>query len=362
MIIARQLVTKMRQKDFYQILEVDYNAGPRAIQLAFHRMAKTYHPDKNPGDRQAEERFKQISLAYKTLSHPVRKSHYDLKLYYGTTTRTKYNVRRGYARARAYKTAKRTYTKRARILGGVSVVVILLVVLSISFLLIRYNSTYNFHRGLSNFQNQRFSAAYFNLKHSLGPLNPYQAAAHLLMADICFYQQADNNLTIEHLNKALEANPTDSIKARLYFLKGKVDYQREQYNRAYLWFEESIRLLPALDSAYWQLAEMDTFIFGRFQAAREHYNTLTKLNDGYFDAFIGLAYCNHHLGRHQEAIEAIDQSLTIRHDVPVAYYLKAISAQLLDQKSTACDNFRYAGNLGLQAAQDSIEVYCDTIK
>ncbi len=65
-------------KDFYQILEIDKNASGDEIKSAFRKKAMKYHPDKNPDDKEAEEKFKEINEAYETLSDPVKKQHYDI--------------------------------------------------------------------------------------------------------------------------------------------------------------------------------------------------------------------------------------------------------------------------------------------
>ncbi len=58
----------MRKKDYYQILGVSRNATLDEIKKAYRKIAMRYHPDKNPGDKRAEERFKEASMAYQTLS------------------------------------------------------------------------------------------------------------------------------------------------------------------------------------------------------------------------------------------------------------------------------------------------------
>ena len=55
-------------QDFYEVLGVNRQASQAEIKAAFKRMAMKYHPDRNPGDKQAEETFKLINEAYHTLS------------------------------------------------------------------------------------------------------------------------------------------------------------------------------------------------------------------------------------------------------------------------------------------------------
>ena len=67
----------MEYRDYYKILDVPRTAGADEIKKAFRKLALQYHPDRNPGDKQAEERFKEINEAYQVLSDPQKRSRYD---------------------------------------------------------------------------------------------------------------------------------------------------------------------------------------------------------------------------------------------------------------------------------------------
>ena len=67
----------MDYKDYYQILGVDRKASAEDIKRAYRKLAMQFHPDRNPGDKQAEERFKEINEAYQVLSDPQKRSRYD---------------------------------------------------------------------------------------------------------------------------------------------------------------------------------------------------------------------------------------------------------------------------------------------
>ena len=68
----------MADKDFYKVLGVAQGANEAEIKKAYRNLAKKYHPDVNKGDKTAEDRFKEISEAYETLSDPKKRQEYDM--------------------------------------------------------------------------------------------------------------------------------------------------------------------------------------------------------------------------------------------------------------------------------------------
>ena len=65
------------KRDYYEVLGVDKSSDEQTIKKAYRKLAKQYHPDMNPGDQEAEKKFKEINEAYAVLSDSEKKARYD---------------------------------------------------------------------------------------------------------------------------------------------------------------------------------------------------------------------------------------------------------------------------------------------
>ena len=67
----------MEKRDYYEVLGVDKKASADEIKKAYKKMAIKYHPDRNPGDKEAEDKFKEAAEAYEVLSDDNKRARYD---------------------------------------------------------------------------------------------------------------------------------------------------------------------------------------------------------------------------------------------------------------------------------------------
>jgi len=67
----------MAKRDYYEVLGVSRTASKEEIRKAYRKLAMKYHPDRNPGDKEAEEKFKEAAEAYEVLSDEQKRAKYD---------------------------------------------------------------------------------------------------------------------------------------------------------------------------------------------------------------------------------------------------------------------------------------------
>ena len=106
----------MAKQDYYEILGIKRDAKPEEIKKAYRRLARKYHPDVNPGDKAAEERFKLMSEAHDVLSDPKKRSVYDRFGQYSENLADA--AARGAGAVRARRGAGQRYRRAARCVGS----------------------------------------------------------------------------------------------------------------------------------------------------------------------------------------------------------------------------------------------------
>ena len=67
----------MSKRDYYEVLGVGRTVNDQELKSAYRKLALQYHPDRNPGNKEAEEKFKEISVAYSVLSDPEKRAKFD---------------------------------------------------------------------------------------------------------------------------------------------------------------------------------------------------------------------------------------------------------------------------------------------
>ncbi len=358
--------------DYYQILGLDRSATPEDIKLAYRRLAKKYHPDRNVGSRHAEEKFKEITEAYKVLSDTSKKAVYEFSeanqnhpwvnsFTYQERDRGAGNNKKTKSTFNYHLHNKPTASnrKKNRIIFTTSILVILLILATVTLTLLRYSSNYYYNTGLQNYKEKEYAAALQNVNQSFSFLGTERTEAYLLAGKILTNHYKDYNAALEYINKGLGIEGKNLIKAELYYLKGKCLKAQKQFKSAYTNYKLAAVMDLNLDSLYHDLASLNCFVFKNYDDAIKYYNTLISINPSFAEGYIGRAFSYQKLGDHQKAVTDLKALIALDRQNATAFFMKGISEQALNHPSLACEDLKQAVILGSEKAFELYKKTCN---
>lgn len=396
-------------RDHYQILGVPRTASQESIRVAFKKLALKYHPDRNPNNRVAEEKFKEISHAYDTLSNPEKRARYDLILSYSDATA--YYTKKsdaGYENVYKYKKRKPatrpykyefgwTYIKHQMMAFGFVFIVAILV--------LTFQAIYNYQvekekarqeairtsrleAAVLNFRTGNYKASFDSIQHLIkvypGEFDIRDSKRKLLkeikaIAENNFnkgaYKEAASNYKV-----ATQYEEPYLVHQRLYF-KLAICYEKlEEYqkaadilNRILIQDHENIKLNVELGKIYGTMLNNYTKAMEYYDRARRRVRyTLRsaygnayeivinpeKLPDIYYEVYHGRSYVNQKLGNYEEAIKDSNWAIFFRRNSKDDYLIRGNLYHDLGENRNACEDWVTARNLGSEEAEKALKAFC----
>lgn len=351
--------------DYYEILKIEKSASKAEVRQAYRHLAKQYHPDLNPGNKQAEENFKLINEAYKILSDEYKKAFYDLSMLYdaqGSPAPRENYPNNSYGRQRryqpVYKKDKVVYSKKAYfqaflLLGGLVIFAFIATIL-----MNKYSSYYYYKEATKYAENGQYYSALSNLDHAITDFGSKNSEASILASEILIHKFQQYDEALGYIKTGFGFASLPGEKAQLFYLKGLCFKNKKQYKDAYHQYKLSLNYAPSFDSIFYEMGEMNTYVFKNYADAIKNFNTLLAINKGFSDAYFGRAYCYQQLGEHEKAIHDFERFIQLNDSEGMAYYLKSLSEIQLQQKEAACKDLWMAAERGISVANDLIFVYC----
>jgi DnaJ-class molecular chaperone with C-terminal Zn finger domain len=284
-------------ENYYDILGIPHSADLTTIKAAYKRLAKEFHPDRNPGNPDAEETFKRINEAYRTLSDPVRKLNYDAKI----------TLIPLYAAAAAY---EREATRRQRYQQW------------------RKKQTgYYYKLDKEYFKNQALaflvfiviSGFFFGLVH----------AAEYFMKQKHLAQWRANSRSLKEVNSLFGAGQYEQAFRMIESLK-KGD-------------PREFRFIYVNDSLVNELRSMADKEFNEkdFELAITHYLTLQEFEKPVrFETLRKLSLCQYYVGNYKESLQALKHLHNQRPwDLELVYQIAIIALDQMDDPQEALQYF-----------------------
>lgn len=351
-----------RYQDYYHVLDVNYNATPEDVKLAYRQLAKKYHPDVNNGDRDKEEMFKLVSEAYVVLSDVDKKASYDLSLLLGLYEEEKaHAARRATARSQpqyAYRRPTVTYSRKTYVGMTALVLVLVAAIFAVPLSLSRYSSEYHYDKGLEYYQNSQYYAALNSLERSIVDFGSKNVESCLLAGTILKDEYGQYDYAIEYMDRGLDLSSTDGEKVQLLYTKGLCLRANADYHGAIRQFEEALTLWPEYDSLYYAIASIYAFDLDQYDQAIASFDQLSRVNKKYPETSYGKAYCYYKTHQYEFALYYINSYIDSRNIDADAYILRAKIEEKQGNHQSACEDIKKASRLNSGEANNLAESYC----
>ncbi|MBC7921916.1 MAG: DnaJ domain-containing protein [Ferruginibacter sp.] len=289
--------------DHYQILGVSQTASKEEVKTAFKKLALTLHPDRNPNNPEAEERFKQVSAAYQVLSHDEKRAVYDLKQYYTTLPPPPEptDAREDQRVPPPVRGRRRRYPANSRA---------------------RPVSRVEYPPGYERKMTILFGIGFVTF----------------VVALVFFYNYMNRSRN-EQLYRAAVAEGK-SYSAMLKYSE-VLGYDREFWQ------------------AYYQRGELRIALLGDYQNAHRDFDAAIHYAEQPTAAmFYNRGLCSYQLKAFDAALTDLDQSLRLDARRGEAYYLRSLTRLVRRDTTGACQDWQNAVRRGVNYPEDSLAAYC----
>ncbi len=367
--------------NYYEILEVSQYASQTEIKAAFKKMAVRYHPDKNPDDKAAEDKFKLVNEAYQVLGNEYKKSVYDQRLFYkdegksyqGSTGTNGGTQKRYYTsyRRRTYK-GYNPYNPQLHLLALGGFVLSLVFVWLIYTLIENHYSDKNYKLAFDLYKNKQYQAA-FDKVHEAILQNDTNVQAYylrgLLLANhfnepknalYCFNRciiYGRDAATPERNNYTLGELPD------FYLQRAKCFYRTASYAQAIKDFEEVLKIRKDDEKNEEEILATvgDIYLFkqNNLSLANKYYQKILDKKPTHTAALLGRAVVHFNLRNYKFCIGELERlAVTETQNSNLYYFLGSSYLIYKKDTTTACQNLKQAANLGKSEAEILLKKCC----
>ncbi|NEM96300.1 tetratricopeptide repeat protein [Pontibacter burrus] len=362
------------EQNFYTVLGIAPAATPQEVKQAYKQLAIKYHPDKNPGNKAAEDRFKLVNAAYQVLSNPNKRARYDLKLQYlrerervVQQQQAYYNERYRYTRHpapvseryyRPIRTEDRKFVRKDLYITIGFIAGILLFSVLLKTVMDHIASEDKYKTALSYIADGKYSSAHSLLSDAIN-FKPEHSAAYKERGRIELNVFEDYEAALQDFNQAIAYEKQPS--AEVYFMRGVSRQHLASYQQAEEDLSTAIVLNEKLWDAYLSRGEVRLFYLKKYKPALSDLSTYLRYGTDTKKRVEALTY----RGFGYYKIEAwklseddYRRALALDEKNGRLHWLMGRTKIELQEPDSACIYFNQANDLGYSAAILDLRANC----
>jgi curved DNA-binding protein CbpA len=347
-------------QDHYQTLGISPSATSGQIKIAYRRLALKYHPDRNPGDSNAENHFIAVTEAYEVLSDPVKRHKYDHGISFDDDDfAPDYTQRRPPPQYYyKYKPEKIVYSRKDYALAYTAVGIMIIVAVVLPLYLLQLTSTKYYSLAVDNYFQGKYYSALHNIDLSIKDMSSHNDEACALASVILVHRLQKYDYALRYIERGLGYHPNDSLASELHYLKGICHAKLSEPQAALNEFSLVKNYSTAYDSSLFRSAVILIFNQHNLDSAQSIIDQLLSRNhDNYSAEYLkGIVYEQKSEPHH--AYEVFSNLINKPFNKAAVYFHLAQSEIKLNLTDSACAHLQIASDFRLLEAQQLLALYC----
>ncbi|MBB6609509.1 DnaJ domain-containing protein [Pontibacter sp. Tf4] len=362
------------EQNFYTLLGITPAATQQEIKQAYKKLALQYHPDKNPGNTLAEDRFKLINTAYQTLSNPGKRARYDLKLQYlrerqrmMQQQQAYYQERYRYTREpapvseryyRPIRTDERKFVRKDAYITLALVGGIVLFSLLLKVVMDHIASEDNYKTALTYIADGKYSSAHSLLTDAIH-FKPGHSEAYKERGKLELNVFEDYEAALQDFNQAIAHEKEPS--AEVYFMRGVSRQHLASYLQAEEDLTRAINLNERLWEAYLARGEVRLFYLKKYKPALSDLSTYLRYSENEqkrIDALTYRGFGYYKIKAFKLSEHDYRRALALDEDNGRLNWLMGRTKIELQEPDSACIYFNKANDVGYSAAILELRANC----
>lgn len=355
-------------ENYYHILGLPNYASEEEIKRAFKKLALLYHPDRNPNNIEAEEKFKLVNQAYQVLSNPLQKRRYDEILLYDNYRYAfsfKQPERQQEPPQRQYKPPQTAYQtwrmergkqERQAIIISIAVVVYFFVVVTAFFQLY---ARLQYLWAVESYENKQYEQALHYLRACTGADHGY-GRAYFLKGIIYMEYKDYNGEAVANFTLAIKN--TYEVPTEYYYKRALAYTNLREESLAEEDFKTVLKEKPQYDSLITKmLADAYYERFQNYDKAIQMYQKYLKYEPNHQQTFYNLGFIYKEKEQYQEAINYFSKFLDYQKDNVEVRYERALCYLYNQQLVNSCSDWKVVKRLNPDFQDPSLDFFCSKV-